>query len=108
MQGLLLRLCTRDTCPAWLAAYNAVAIQASGHVLVSPSINNQEELGYFILDTGVCAACCLQEWQAHIDRTQLQVIPSDCEVHTSCAPQLGLIMLSEVSRDRSHHCARMV
>ena len=59
MQGPLLRLWAIDTCPAWLAVYNAVAIQASGHVLVSPSINNQGELGYFILDTGVCTACCL-------------------------------------------------
>ena len=88
MQGPHLRLWAPGTCPAWLVVYIAVATQASGHVLVSPSINHQGELGYFILDTGVCflhAAC--RSGKLIFDGTQLQVMPSDCEVHTCCAPQ---------------------
>ncbi|CAK0743066.1 hypothetical protein CVIRNUC_001441 [Coccomyxa viridis] len=48
-------------CPAWWTA--------SGHVLVSPSINNQGELGYFILDTGA-SGCVIGKEAA--DRLGLQ------------------------------------
>ena len=80
MQGHpLLRMWASGICMACLKCCNPVAVQASGHVLVSPIINGQGEQGYFILDTGMCTACCSQLRQTHFN-FQLCVMTFGCEL----------------------------